>query len=102
GKRVLESCGRHAAVSLAGRMLAFTRRRGKYSEIDLMNADGSSPRRLTGRGAQPLWSPDGARIAFRSSRDGNPEIYVVNADGTGQRRLTHDPFNDFEVAWSPA
>jgi Tol biopolymer transport system component len=119
GQRRLTNHGTQPAWSPDGRTIAFTRRRGSYSEISdgqtiafdrrrgksseiyLMNADGTGGRRLTTRGAQPLWSPDGGKIAFQSLRDGNPEIYVMNADGTGQRRLTHDLFNDVGVAWSP-
>jgi Tol biopolymer transport system component len=59
-----------------------------------MNADGSGQRRLTQRGAQPLWSPDGRRIAFVSKRDGNAEIYVMNADGSVQRNMTRSPWSE--------
>ncbi len=71
---------KYGPCSGCGRALSF--------EVYVMNADGSMPRRLTRRGAQPLWSPDGRRIAFVSERDGNAEIYVMNADGSGQRNLT--------------
>ncbi len=66
-----------------------------------MNADGSGQQRLTTRGAQPGWSPDGRTIAFMSERDGNAEIYRMQADGTRQTRLTDHPAVDIRPAWSP-
>jgi Tol biopolymer transport system component len=83
------------------RKLAFLRQRGvnrgypvygRYSDIYVMNADGSGRRRLT-RSAQndgdPVWSPDGRRLAFVRVWGGLANIYVVNADGSGLRRLAH-------------
>jgi TolB protein len=57
--------------------------------------------RPVAKGAQPVWSPDGARIAYQ--RFG--EIHVVDADGRNDRRLTrrspglHWPASS--PAWSP-
>ncbi len=88
-----------------GGVIAFTSARDGNSEIYVMNADGSDPRRLTNQRGEdywPTWSPDGTQIAFASERDGNFEIYVMNADGSNQRRLTHNNANDLEPAWSPA
>ncbi|MFL5760752.1 MAG: hypothetical protein ACJ789_13575 [Thermomicrobiales bacterium] len=73
-------------------------------DVDIVNADGTGPTRLTDDPAEdfdPTWSPDGAMIAFRSTRDGNDEIYVMDADGANQRNLTHDPAGDWSPAWSP-
>ena len=105
------------AWSPDGQMIAFERRLGRRHygnprcskcgrasifEVYVMNADGSGQRRLTQRGAQPLWSPDGRRIAFVSERDGNAEVYVMNADGSGQRNLTRSRLGDEgSFAWSP-
>ena len=76
--------------------------RASIFEIYVMKADGSGQRRLTQRGAQPLWSPDGRRIAFVSERDGNAEIHVMNADGSEQRNLTRNQREDERsFAWSP-
>ena len=91
-----------------------------FSEIFVMNVDGTGQTRITdsradGLGfnsAEPAWSPDGKRIAFTRaiSQAGNQpldwEIYAMNADGTGVVRLTHNPGessgpNDLSPAWSP-
>jgi Tol biopolymer transport system component len=94
-----------------GQKIAFLSSRGgsgqppDYSaEIYVMNADGSSPRRLAGTSisdSSMAWSPDGRKIAFVSKRDGNDEVYVMNADGTGQRNLTRNPARDGHPVWSP-
>ena len=75
-----------------------------FTEIYVMNADGTGQTRLTNNLAYdiiPSWSPGGLKIAFASYRNGNGEIYVMNADGTGQTRLTNNPADDFMPALSP-
>ena len=78
------------------------------TEIYSMNADGSSPTRLTttldaGEGG-PAWSPDGAEIAFASRTSCCTQVVsLMNADGTNQHTLfTSDCCgNVFEPTWSP-
>jgi Tol biopolymer transport system component len=78
---------------------------GNYSEIYVMNPDGSGQVNLTKNPAiyyyALVWSPDGTRIAFVTDRDGNPDIYVMNADGSGMVNLSNNPAVDGEPAWSP-
>ena len=114
------------------RKVAFVRERGVrgYSDIYVMNADGSGRRRLTRSpendakppggfivcpracDGDPVWSPDGRRLAFVRIRGGRADIYVVDADGSGLRRLAHaitfrpmggGPSSGFGAnpAWSP-
>ena len=73
-----------------------------YSDIAVINVDGSGLKRLTtSSGEYPAWSPDGTRIAFSSARAGNYDIYVMNADGSAQTQLTTDPAYDMSPVWSP-
>src|SRR5216110_2079914 len=77
-----------------------------------MNADGSTPARLTNiprSNTQPSWSPDGRQIAFTGTRrvgltELDINIYRMNADGSAQTQLTHNGFpniGDQDPAWSP-
>ena len=87
-----------------GGVIAFTSERDGNSEIYIMNADGSDPRRLTDNPAYdgwPTWSPDGSQIAFMSKRSGNPDIYVMDADGSNIQQLTTHSANDIWPDWSP-
>ena len=79
-------------------------RDGAFSDVYVMNADGSTPTRLTttGSGAgTPSFSPDGSRIAFGATRNGNDDIYLIHADGTGEVRLTADPALDVTPRFGP-
>jgi len=71
-------------------------------DIFIMNADGTSIRRLTDDPARdmfPEWSPDGKQIAFISYRDGFRNLFVMDSDGSHPRRLT---FNQKEFTQWPA
>jgi TolB protein len=99
------------AWSPDGSRLAFSRcsidecHRGGGLELHVMNADGTSARRVTAgdpnettydRGAS--WSPDGRWLAFsRFLVNGDEGIYVVAADGSG---LTHLA-DGYTPDWSP-
>jgi TolB protein len=73
-----------------------------YTDLVVMNADGSGRVRLTnhfGSVTAPAWSPDGSKIAFASDQSGRSEIYVVNADGSNRVQLTTT--GGFAASWSP-
>ncbi|MEP6895057.1 MAG: hypothetical protein ABI986_05565 [Chloroflexota bacterium] len=92
------------AWSPDGKHIAFAHffDKNSYSDIAVINADGSDLQRLTtASGEYPAWSPDGSHIAFSSARAGNYDIYVMNADGSQQIRLTDSPAYDMSPAWSP-
>jgi len=92
------------AWSPDGRQLAFTRFRFArsspggfmpgYSDVYVMNADGSGQRRMARNAAFTGWSPQGRRIAFTSGG----ALYVVNADGSRPRKLTR---TGWASTWSP-
>jgi Tol biopolymer transport system component len=87
-----------------GSRIAYVSTSGGNAEIYVMNADGSSPLRLTNNAADDFasaWSPDGQKIVFMSFRDGNYEIYVMNADGSSPVRLTNNAALDQNPRWSP-
>lgn len=99
------------AWSPDGSKIAYTSNRDRSStglDIWVMNADGSSPTRLTnaaGQNARPAWSHDGTKIAFSSTRDtgalDKAEIWVMNADGSGQHALTAEGAFANTPSWSP-
>jgi Tol biopolymer transport system component len=103
-----------------GSLLAFTRSRydprtnTSANAIYVVRPDGSRLRRLTGRGSDPAWSPDGRHIAFVSDRDENGqlsygdraffanELYVMDADGGHPVRVTRTKqLNERSPSWSP-
>ena len=87
----------HPTWSPDGRRIAFVSTREPstkggqaWNAIYVMNADGTSVRRLSRPGAaaySPAWSPDGSHIAFASGsgRAGRSDIWVMNTDGEDQR-----------------
>jgi TolB protein len=88
-----------AEYSPDGTRIAFSGdRNGLFSAVWVMNADGSSPTRLTPRlmqGGGHDWSPDGRRIVFSGLQRGfdgtrPPRInaWTVRVDGSGLKRLT--------------
>ena len=77
-----------------GKRIVFTSDRDGDPEIYVMNADGTSPHRLThtpGRDAHPFFSRDGKRIVFQSPRANGVDtnIYVMNSDGSNVVKLTN-------------
>lgn len=94
-----------------GSLIAFQSTRDATAPVDnsdfevyVMNADGSSPERLTDNSAfdgRATWSPSGDKLIFDSRRDGNEEVYVMNRDGSGQVNVTHDPGEDGFARFRP-
>ena len=76
-----------------------------YAEdLWVMNADGSSPRRLTvdeGVESDPCFSPDGKLIAFSAQYDGNTDVFIIPVEGGVPVRLTWHPGNDVVRGFTP-
>ena len=80
-----------------------------YSEIWVMNADGSQETAVTQNGfvdnRDPAWSPDGQKILFAGMNTFcdacNSEIYSINVDGSGQTQLTDNTTIDWMPDWQP-
>ena len=101
------------AWSRDGRRLAFASTRDGESllsdwEIYVMDADGTSIRRLTNDrkpDGHPRWSPDGHHLVFHSNQDGTArtpidvELYLIDADGGNLRRLTSNRLYDGLADW---
>ena len=77
------------AWSPGGQRIAYLGYAGSEFKVEVMNSDGSSPRRLSATVATqhqpPVWSAGGGRILF--ARRSGP-IYSVRSDGRGLRLLT--------------
>ena len=95
-------------ISPDGKQIVYARR--YVNKIDdrwdsalwIMNADGSHNRML-GKGASPVWSPDGTRIAFL--KEGEPrgtQIFVRYMDAEGATsQISHLDENPADVRWAP-
>ena len=103
----LHVSGSAPAISPDGKKIAYcSSRQTIYSQIYVMNADGSDQKKLTnfntGDACSPAWSHDGKKIAFHAfaltNPPRNPEIWVMDADGANQKRLVD---HGVEPAWSP-
>jgi Tol biopolymer transport system component len=82
-----------AQPSPDGRRILFQRGFAGEAPIFVGDRDGANARQV-GLGANPMWSPDGARIAYNDLRG---EIFVMNADGSGVRRTAAGML----PSWSP-
>jgi Tol biopolymer transport system component len=85
--------------------IVFARKEGAYTDIYVMNADGSSLMNLTNTPNTPeyapKWSPDGTRIAFSRGAVVS-EVFIMNADGTGVAEQTATASNaPIVMDWSP-
>ncbi len=102
-----------AAAAATSERIVFQSDRDGNWELYAMNADGSSPTRLTFDprfDGSPTTPASGARIAFArgGSTDGPardeedwPDIYVMDADGSNVERLTRDAVAEGSPSFSP-
>jgi len=85
------------AFSADGSRIAYVSTSAGNAEIYVMNADGTSPVRLTTEplaDGRPTFTPDGQTILFHSARTaGKQQIWSINVDGSGLTQLTRDSAN---------
>jgi TolB protein len=85
------------AWSPDGTRIAFSLIGGGTETLEVMNADGTNIRRLTGDNLanEPAWSPDSSQIVFHDPNG----LAEIGADGTNLHQLTNGP--DEYPSWSP-
>ncbi len=97
-------------ISPDGEHVAFSVRRydlekdESWSEIWLMDADGSDPRQMTqGRkhDTNPQFTPDGEEILFVSNRSGEGQLFLIPLAGGEARQLTDFAAGVADPACSP-
>jgi uncharacterized protein YjdB len=85
------------AFSADGSRIAYVSTSPGNAEIFVMNADGTTPTRLTiepSADGRPVFTPDGQTILFHSGRTaGKQQIWSVNVDGSGLTQITRDSVN---------
>ena len=103
--RPLTSGGRHTQPrwSPKGDVIVYTQRQGTH-DIWAVNADGSSPRRLTsgpGDNQGPTWAPNGRHLMFQTNRLGAWQIFSMLVDGSAQAAITRGSTDATSPSWSP-
>ncbi|HKK46822.1 MAG TPA: IPT/TIG domain-containing protein [Balneolaceae bacterium] len=92
---------------VAKNQIVFTSDRGGNSNIYLMNADGSNPKKLTDNTAglgdgYAVISPDGTQIAFFSDGNSKQGLYLMDVDGSNVKTITTGKLSyPYIISWSP-
>jgi TolB protein len=83
--------------------IAFIIKKGRASDIHVINFDGSNLARVTDERfltLSPRWSPDGQYMSYTSYRDGNPDLYVKSVNGTVTRKIAGFKGINLSGTWS--
>lgn len=105
-KRLVTGLGSHPAWAPDGSKLAYIAYESRLSEtghIAVVNANGSSPHRISTSSeaeAAPAWSPRGRLIAFARGSGPGSSIVTVLPDGTGERTVIRGR-GAVDPAWRP-
>jgi dipeptidyl aminopeptidase/acylaminoacyl peptidase len=91
------------AWSPDSKYVAFSRYENGYSNLVVINADGTNERTLTTGSSvsAPSWSPDGTRLAYVDGPSTSRELFTVGPDGTNRLQLTRDKVPKYTPAWAP-
>ncbi|MBN2254991.1 MAG: Tol-Pal system beta propeller repeat protein TolB [Deltaproteobacteria bacterium] len=84
--------------------IAFTGKKGKISDIYVVNFDGSGIETVTKTKAitvLPHWSTDGATLSFTSYMKANPDLYLLDMPTRKMARLSHYKGLNLSGPWSP-
>ena len=105
-RKVLDdsSTAAEPAYSPDGSRLAFVSTRDGQPEIYVMDADGTSPSRLTnapGADGAPSFTADGRAVVFHSPRTGHRQIFVQPITGSDAIQLTQEPSENSQPSASP-
>jgi len=94
----------HGVMSPDGTRLAFDSNREGTRGVYVAEANGATPRRVSGEGfaTTPSWSPDGTRLAFVKSEPGHPRVWNVWIANLGSGRLTRVSHHRVGQAWRPS
>jgi Tol biopolymer transport system component len=103
---LLHVFGSEPSLSPDGSKIAYcSSREALYSQIYVVNSDGTGDRRITnistGDACGPVWSHDGKKIAYyafaltRPSR--NPQLWIMDPDGSNQKKLAD---HGLDPSWS--
>jgi len=92
------------AFSPDGSRIAFTSTRDGQAEIYVMDADGTSPARLTnspGADGDASFTADGQSVVFHSQRTGHRQIFLQPITSSDAVQLTQEPADNSQPTVSP-
>lgn len=73
-----------------------------FSNIFLMNMDGTGNHKIASNANSPVWSPNGTKIAYLSPIfNQSSQIFLINADGTNAQQLTSTYSSKIWPGWPP-
>jgi len=84
--------------------IAFLRKKGKNSELQVIDFDGTGQSQVTTMKSltlAPRWSPDGRYLSFTSYQAGNPNFYIKDLKTGATRQASNRPGLNLSGAWSP-
>lgn len=91
-----------------GRQIVYEHGAEDFARVEIMNADGTNVRVLSGTGTEtgityagdPSFTPDGEHIVFNKFVEATDDfgIWIMNLDGSGQHEIGDLPYGDPNVS----